>query len=91
MKLYIKRNPNELAELAFREDYLNNVIAIRNFMFRYYKITRGLGKLTTINWRLARSKKFYLGDCNRDQFAEIMECYTDGNNIDVNSFLEIKE
>ena len=95
MKLYIKRNPNELAELAFGQKYINDYDYICHFVNDFCNIVTSHNgvekKWLSIAYQLMENEKFYLGECSKDQLSELLASWNLKSKQIVDKFLEIEE
>ena len=90
MKLYIKRNPNELAELVFGKNCLCPEEVAKNFIFRFCSV---MGKNKEEWHRLLsefrQKSRVYLGECEEEELKDCITYYTRINKIE--RYLEIIE
>ena len=71
MKLYIKRNMNELAELTFGENYTCDVGLAQLFLNLLKDVVPGLSFSVYLDFR--KYRKIYLGECSEEQLDKAFD------------------
>ena len=91
MKLYIKRNPNELAELAFREQCIINYSMLYHFIAKFHKIKNTRNDSPNFYSYFKFNDKYYLGECHKDQLDELLNSFKMKGSVSLLTHLEIIE
>ena len=89
MKLYIKRNLNQLAELAFGENYKCGVGLAMLFSSRLNRIVTGLISPNYINFK--KWRRIYLGECSEEQLNKSFDGLCRFDKEIIKPYLEIVE
>ena len=89
MKLYIKRNTNELAELVFQNDELLDYSSVYHFAAKYHELLGDNSKLPNFFRYFKFNDRYYLGECDDSQLKILLTNLNDRRRATILPHLEI--